>query len=227
MAVQQLKVKALKQFAPRNAVIIDVGCGGGFLLECIRKYGMPSWKLIGNDFSEKAIEKIKAKGFKAFGGRFEALEMEPESADIIILNQVIEHLDDPCAVIAKVCHVLKKGGYIFIETPSMEGWDARLFKKRYWGGWHFPRHWTIFTKYTLGDMLKRNGFEVVDIKWLLSPNFWAQSFHHLLIDNGVPERIARIMDCKNPAVLALFSAVDLIQKLFDHTSNMRMIGQKR
>lgn len=227
MMIQRLKVRSLKKFVKsENAVIWDVGCGGGFFLECLREYGLPSWKLVGVDISNKAINKIKEKGFKAILGRFETLDSINKSVDVIVLNQVIEHLDNPAAVIAKANSILKKNGCIFIETPSLDGWDAKIFKSRYWGGWHFPRHWTLFTSKTLCKLLEKNGFKVIEKTYLLSPNFWAQSFHHWLMDKGFSERIAKLMDCKNPLVLVFFSVIDLIQKMFWYTSNMRIIGKK-
>lgn len=226
MAVQRFKVKALRSFARPAAIIWDVGCGGGFFLDCLHKFGDPTWRLTGVDISEKAVNKVKAKGFETIQGRFETIDIEPGSVDIVVLNQVIEHLNNPAAVVEKASYVLRKGGHIFIETPSIEGWDARIFKSRHWGGWHFPRHWTFFSQQTLSQLLKEKGFDVVDSTWLLSPNFWAQSCHHWLIDKGISERFADMIDCKNPIVLALFSTVDLIQKIFRHTSNMRMVGLK-
>lgn len=227
MTVQSLKVKSLRKYVPKDAVVWDVGCGGGFFLECLRTYGKDSWQLTGVDVSDSAINTIQSKGFTGIKGRFEELDIPPDSVDVIVLNQVIEHLDNPVGVIKKAYSVLKPGGYFFVETPSAEGWDAKLFKRRYWGGWHFPRHWTIFTLGTLKNLLEKEGFGNIKDTWLLSPNFWAQSFHHWLIDKGVSEQIAGWMDCKNPFVLAFFSTIDLIQKLFGHTSNMRLVAQKR
>lgn len=227
MAVQRCKVKALKKYAKPNATIWDVGCGGGFFLDCLRRFGMPSWDLVGVDISKSAIEKIERKDFTGICGRFEDIDIEAESVDIIVMNQVIEHLDDPSAVVDKSYHVLRKGGHIFIETPSIEGWDAVIFKTRHWGGWHFPRHWTFFSQHTLSQLLSKKGFQIRDTEWLLSPNFWAQSFHHWLVDKGLPGRFASLMDCKNPIFMAFFSSIDVMQRLFGHTSNMRIIGLRR
>jgi SAM-dependent methyltransferase len=226
MASQGFKVKALRKFAGQGASIWDVGCGGGFFMECLKKYGRDSWKLTAVDISESAIEKVKMKGFEGICGRFETLTIEDESVDAVVLNQVIEHLDDPAAVIEKAWCLLKPNGIIFIETPSLEGWDAELFASRYWGGWHFPRHWTFFTSRMLSQLLSQKNFAVVEINWLLSPIFWIQSIHHWLVDKGLPKRYARWVDCKNPVLLAVFCSVDLVQKLFGHTSNMRVVAKK-
>ncbi len=95
------------------------------------------------------------------------------------------------------------------------------------GGWHFPRHWTLYTRDTLEQLVSGNGFSIEDTKWLLSPNFWVQSVHHWLVDHGVPEMIARFADCRNMFLMCFFSGVDVLQSLFGHTSNMRRVARKR
>lgn len=226
MLLQRTKVRAIRKYAGPGAVIMDVGCGGGFLLECMKSHGPASWKLVGVEISESAVSKMRTAGIEAIQGRFEALDLPVESADLIILNQVIEHLDNPAAVVARAHDILRSGGHIFIETPSLDGRDAALFRSRCWGGWHFPRHWTVFSRDSLSRLLLQNGFEIVEHKWLISPNHWAQSIHHWLIDRGVSERIAGIMDCRHIPVLAFFIGIDLMMRIFGGSSNMRIVARK-
>ncbi len=226
MMLQRSKVKALRKLTGPRAVIWDVGCGNGLLLDCLRKMGPKTWQLTGVDISGRALECVRQRGFETVEGRFEELTLPAESVDVIILNQVIEHFEDPSAVVAKAFSVLKKGGHLFIETPCLEGWDARLFRSRYWGGWHFPRHWTLFNQSTLRRLLEKNEFRVHSLEWMASPTFWVQSVHHWLVDHGVSERVAGLIDCRNPFIMAFFTGVDWVQKFFGHTSNMRMVGQK-
>jgi SAM-dependent methyltransferase len=192
----------------------------------MREHGPQSWRLVGVDNSPAAVRSVRAKGFEAVQGRFEELDVAGGQADAIVLNQVIEHLDDPGAVVARAREILRPDGCLFIETPCLDGWDARLFRRRYWGGWHFPRHWTLFTRDSLSELLLRNGFRIEGVTWLLSPNFWIQSLHHWLVDKGVPEKAAGWMDCRNPLALACFASVDCFQKLFGHTSNMRIVARR-
>ena len=61
MFVQKTKVIKITKLAKTHANIFDVGCGGGFFLECLQKYGNKNWKLTGVDMSSESIEKIKKK----------------------------------------------------------------------------------------------------------------------------------------------------------------------
>jgi SAM-dependent methyltransferase len=225
MWTQRKKVHAIKNIVSRKATIFDVGCGGGFFLDCLKRYGSPDWTLVGIDVSSAATSRVAERGFPTHLGRFETLPLDDETADVIILNQVIEHLDDPLSVLSKAFRILKPGGILFIETPNVDGLDARIFLKRYWGGWHFPRHWTLYSHKSLTDAVKRCGFSVVRTESLLSPNFWAQSFHHWLLERKW-NRVAGFFDCKNLLVMCAFSAVDMLLLPFKATSNMRLIARR-
>ena len=146
--------------------------------------------------------------------------------DLVILNQVIEHMSDLHAILEAINHSLKPNGILLIETPSMEGLDHRLFKNRYWGGYHFPRHWVIFNEKLLKHLLEMHHFNVQETHYLTSPSFWLQSCHHALWDKGY-KKLALIFSVKNPFALALFTMIDLIH-IFSNkkTSNMRIIARK-
>jgi hypothetical protein len=116
---------------------------------------------------------------------------------------------------------------ILIETPSVDAWDAKLFWKRYWGGWHTPRHWTLYTPETLTDLLRSHGFDIVGKKALLSPTFWLQSIHHWMLEQSSLRRFAQLSDITHIVPLAISSTLDAIQLVATgKTSNFRMVGRK-
>ena len=51
---------------------------------------------------------------------------------------------DPVLTLARIRDWLAPGGLLALETPNLDSWDARLFCARWWGGYHFPRHWVLF-----------------------------------------------------------------------------------
>lgn len=226
--VQQAKVGPLSRYAKESATIVDVGCGAGEFLRLMKKHGPQSWTLIGVDMAQEAISHLSRYNIGGIVARFEELQWDKEkpAPDVIVMNQVIEHVDDPSASTAKAFELLAPGGYFFIETPSTEGWDAKLFAGRYWGGWHTPRHWHLYDEKSLRALLTRHGFEVVETSYLLSPNFWLQSVHHYLDERGW-HKLADWFDVSHFIPLAFFSAVDVLQKMVrGKTSNFRMVARK-
>jgi SAM-dependent methyltransferase len=228
IAVQKSKVKSIKNYASTDAKIWDVGCGGGFFLDCMKKLGDSSWELSGVDISRKAIEKIRSKGFSGINSRFEDIE-DSNCVDLIVINQVLEHLDSPSEIIKKSYDLLNNNGYMFIEIPSLDGWDAQIYQDRFWGGWHFPRHWSFFTQDTITKMLEDRGFDVVQVDYLFSPTFWILSLENKLKESSfIPKFVKKIVSVNNVILLALFCSIDLVQKILrGRTSNMRVIAKKR
>ena len=140
-------------------------------------------------------------------GRAEDLNPD-ERFQAITLNQVIEHLQNPKAAVERLTQLLAPGGYLFLETPSTDGLDARLFCKRYWGGYHIPRHFWLFNEASLRQLLEGAGLRVVEFRYLTSPVFWIQSFHHLVLDHGW-FRLVRLISETNPLLLAPFTVLDM------------------
>lgn len=225
--VQKKKVAPLVPYLEQRATVVDVGPGNGELLAILSRFGSPQWDLWAIDFSADVIKMIEDRGFKGICSRFETVEWQGPAPDAIVMNQLIEHLASPREAVAKACSMLAPGGVLFIETPSIDAWDYRLFKARHWGGWHTPRHWHLFKPETLSQLVEREGFSVVEVKHILSPNFWLQSVHHYLHDRRKMVRFADLFDVSVLPSLALASALDVVQLgLRRKTSNFRLVARK-
>jgi len=223
--LESKKVKMYLDLLPEKASILDVGCGDGRFLNLLKNYGSEEWKLNGVEFSEEASTRAEQRGIKVTNSMYEHCELEKNSFDLLIMNQVIEHFVDPSKMIEKAKSELKMGGLLNIETPSLDGWDAKIFKKSYWGGYHFPRHITLFNRETLIDFFKRRGFEVVSTKYMLSPVFWVFSMHHLLKKKA--PMLSKFFSDKNPIALAFAVIIDIIQiKIFKRSSNIQIVVRK-
>lgn len=225
--VQRLKVGPLRKLLPADAVILDVGPGNGEFLSLLRETGPDSWRLVGIDFSAEAVSALKQRGFEAVESRFETLDWPNQTVDAIVMNQVIEHLEDPASAVSKAYEILAPGGILFLETPSVDSWDYMLFKGRHWGGWHIPRHWHLYDEATLSRLVRGHGLEVEAVDYLLSPNFWLQSIHHYIDERFGWKRVAGWFDVSVLPSLAAASAVDVLQKVLRRrTSNFRLVARK-
>lgn len=206
--------------------IVDVGCGAPALLSLLDQAAPGRLELYGNDFSPEMLAAVERAGFKPMPGAFETVAWESGFFDAVVMNQVIEHLFDVPGNLRKTFDLLKPGGVLFIETPSSEGLDARLFSRNHWGGYHLPRHLQIFDSATISRTLERYGFLVEKIEYLPSPNFWTSSVRNLLIRCGVPRSLTRRMNYRSVVCMGLFTSLDLVLRPFFKTSNMRVIVRK-
>lgn len=209
--------------------LLDLGCGDGRLLSLFEDVGVSRALLHGVEISERAAAAARARGYDVRAGRLESLDLPAERFGLVVMQQVLEHVADPRAVLSQIFCALAPGGALIIETPSTASLDHFLFRGRHWGGYHIPRHLVLFSPRSARRLLACAGFEVVRVEPLLSPSFWIQSLHHLLLERGAPAPVLRFLDPHRPGPLPLaaFSALDLLGKSVGVTSNMRVIARKR
>lgn len=223
--VQIKKIRELQLLIPSQSRILDLGCGNGAFLRLLKSHNASrGWELHGNDLSEKCMEQLKLDGFYTHHCSCFDINL-PQYFDAIILNQVIEHFADPLRILECCKRLLKPNGVLFIETPSTDGWDAKIFHSSYWGGYHFPRHFYLFNEANLKKILETHHYGIENVRYLASPAFWTQSLHHLLCDRGF-KTIAKLCHLKNIPLTAVFTLLDItVSALGGKTSNMRVIAR--
>ena len=213
---------------PQGTNVLDIGCGDGRLLRVFAELGVPRERLYGCDFDDAAIARGKEQGLQVSLGRFEEADLPLASFGVVILQQVIEHVPDPASVLEKIHELLVPGGVVILETPNVRSWDHALFPGRYWGGYHIPRHFFLFTADSLGALLRKTGYEVAETTPLVSPSFWVQSVHHTLKERPLLSPLRRLFHPQRPNAVALatFTGLDTLGKTLGLTSNMRVVGRK-
>ncbi|MBN3907024.1 MAG: class I SAM-dependent methyltransferase [Nostoc sp. NMS1] len=83
--------------------------------------------------------------------------------DYILLQDVIEHVEDPNALLSELNSLLAPGGYILIGTPNAGNIDLnRPDLRDYYNCVHAPYHLHIYTRETLESLGKSQGWEFVN-----------------------------------------------------------------
>jgi SAM-dependent methyltransferase len=143
-------------------MVQTLGCGDGRYLYQFAQRDLERDRIIGIDLSSPAIPRLKREGFRILSKRVEDCdEIEPNSIDLITMFHVIEHVEDPISVIRRLSGWLAPGGVLALETPNVESLDRYLFSEAWWGGYHIPRHWTLFTESNLQLALRKVGLTEV------------------------------------------------------------------
>jgi hypothetical protein len=109
---ERTKVRAYRAYVPDGGRVLDIGCGDGHVLGQLRRHGGASLRLEGVEFSPVAIAAAERAGFVVHRGRIEEVELPPGAFDLVIMNQLIEHVADPVAVLRKVAAALRPGGVV-------------------------------------------------------------------------------------------------------------------
>ena len=110
----------LKHFTPHSGdKILDIGSGRGwFSLEMAKK----GFDITAVDLSQKNLDAIneKSERVKTYYGSAEELPFTEERFDWIVMNEVLEHLENPLLVLKHIQKFLTPLGKIFISVPYNE-----------------------------------------------------------------------------------------------------------
>jgi 2-polyprenyl-6-hydroxyphenyl methylase/3-demethylubiquinone-9 3-methyltransferase len=99
--------------------ILDVGCGGGILSEPLSRLGAD---VLGIDPAPGNVEIARAHAEETGAparyraASVEELVAEGASFDVVCAMEVVEHVVDPAAFVAKACSLVKPGGLFFAAT---------------------------------------------------------------------------------------------------------------
>ncbi|MBC7871998.1 MAG: class I SAM-dependent methyltransferase [Chitinophagaceae bacterium] len=207
-----------------NFKALDIGAGEGRALLSFQDLGVPVGNLYAVDISDDVLEPLKAIGMQTVNSRAEDLDLPENTFDIVMMNQVIEHVADPRKVMEISYRLLKPGGFILMDTPNLDGYDRPLFRKRRWGGYHFPRHWVLFSTNTMTRMLQEVGFGNIQIQNVSGAFVWSWSFSHTFQDWKLP--LSRFFSPERSFAMFFGALIDALPSRLAHSSNMRAVAIK-
>ncbi|CCF12215.1 methyltransferase domain protein [Brevibacillus laterosporus GI-9] len=107
----------------KNKSVLDIGCGGGGKTCYYATFGPE--KIIGIDivphYAEEGNAFAREKGLDHIAsfmtGDASKMLFEDETFDTIIMNDAMEHVDNPEKTLEECFRVLKKGGHLYINFP--------------------------------------------------------------------------------------------------------------
>ena len=225
----RLEAKRLLQYCgplQNDARILDVGCGDGFHLRLLQEFGNKTWQLEGVDLDRRAIVAAERSGLKVHFGSVESLDLEANRYDLVFMIQTIEHVERPDEILSAVSRLIKPGGRIVIVTDNTDSVDFGLFKKGYWGGYHFPRHLNLFNKKSLSKLAQKAGLSVASLTTIVSPVNWVYSIHNALVDKRAPRFVINRFTLRSFVSLSAFTVLDIILQKAKRGALLRATFQK-
>jgi len=112
----------LKESLPVNGRILDVGCGNGVIS---RHLGRLGYNVLGVDVSDKTIDMARAidpmHNVVFMKKSAEELVASGEKYDAVICSEVLEHLNDPGALLKVLSASLAENGKLIITVPNGQG----------------------------------------------------------------------------------------------------------
>ena len=115
-AVKILDYFVIAKKAFKAPKVLDLGCGEGRLTSFLGEFA----HVDGLELSEKAVSKARTlyPHVHFFHGNALTYEFDAEMYDVVVSQEVLEHIIEQEAYL-NVCHrILKKGGYLILTTPN-------------------------------------------------------------------------------------------------------------
>jgi SAM-dependent methyltransferase len=160
-ATARLYLDLLASYGEMRGRLLEVGCGhGDFLIEA-RDRGL---EVTGVEFSPDAVNMARSKigDVAIFCGEIDQVNLSAQSFDICVLSDVIEHTRNPVSFLETIHRLLKPGGILFVATPSLDSWSARLLRQR-WIEFK-TEHLFYFNQQTIQHLLFETGYQEVVIR---------------------------------------------------------------
>lgn len=136
---------------------LDIGVGRGKVLSELQRRG---WSVSGTDWNGNNAKDVSERlNVQVEGGEGAMKAFEDNCFDVVSLFHVLEHDENPVALLKEVYRVLKPGGRLLVAVPNARSAVRSIFK-RFWFGYDLPRHRLVFTPRSLRNTLENSGFNL-------------------------------------------------------------------
>ena len=113
---QDRRLNLIRQFLSlEGARVLDVGCGLGLYVRKLREF---SDDVVGIDIDPKRLRQGARTTPGLVLAASEDLPFRTGSFDLVVLNEVIEHVRSDGATIADAVRVVRPGGHVVIYAPN-------------------------------------------------------------------------------------------------------------
>ncbi len=144
--------------------VLDIGCGNGGFVEFAAEHG---WEIAGVDI--KLSPDARQLVCPIWEGRLQDLNFDGNKFDLVRMNHVLEHTQNPLEELEICRELLNPSGILFISVPNISGISPKLknfqsrckLKAHRWRHYAAMHHLFFFSPKTLLRLVEKAGFEVL------------------------------------------------------------------
>ncbi len=145
-----------------NTTVLDIGGYDGYIATKLIEAD-PNLQITVVDIDRAGLQSAVERGLNAVYGSVFALPFDDHYADVILLLDLLEHLDDDRGAVEEIARVLKPSGKAIITTPMKDGVPFPLLSKaksqainRSWG--HVRAGYSVED---MGELIRETDLQVV------------------------------------------------------------------
>ena len=135
--------------------VLDIGCGRGDFLGFYKQS-------VGVDVNPRNIDCCRKRGLNAYLVKNGRYPFKNGSFDGVIIDNVLEHLDDPLPTLTEIHRILIPNGTLIIGVPGRKGYDSA------------PDHKRFYSEETLVNVLHEFHFRVKKVLHMPFKSTWSE-----------------------------------------------------
>lgn len=138
-----------REFVVSVDTVVDFGCGGGYLLknlDCARKIGV--------EINDYARAEAAAQGVNVVA---DVSDLADETADVVISNHALEHVESPLEALRLLRRKIKPGGRIVFVVPHQDCGES-------YNPGDQNKHLYTWNQQTLGNLFAGAGYMVSKVE---------------------------------------------------------------
>jgi SAM-dependent methyltransferase len=112
---QMTRIAMFDRIPLRGRIIADIGCGGGSFLDAVSGLAAAT---VAIEPGRSYHESLTKRGHRVYSDTVSALAAHRGTIDIAVCFSVIEHVEDPVALLSEIKALLAPGGVALISTPN-------------------------------------------------------------------------------------------------------------
>jgi SAM-dependent methyltransferase len=204
--------RLLRQVGIKPRRTLDFGCGSGLFTRCLGDL-QAGGEVVGSDFHEQPPADLAGRPYVPNA----ELDAQQGSYDLVLAMHVIEHDDDPAALVRRIVALGRTGSSFVFEVPNVDCAWARVFGEA-WDAWYVPFHRIHFSRTSFRALIERSGLVIEREIDVCLPSLGRTLANLLGRRNTLPLLLAGI---------ALHPIQWLGERLTQKPSALRIIARKR
>ena len=150
--------------------LLELGCGAGNTAAAARAQGKCGYAC-GIELCEEPAAQARTRLDRVTVGDIEQLDLDlgPNSFDVLLMSEVLEHLRDPDRVLNKLRPLMRSGAIVLAGSPNVCHYSVLLMLLR--GRWDYQRegimdgtHLRWFSPTTYQQLFEKNGYLVEHVR---------------------------------------------------------------
>ena len=152
----------------KKKIILEIGSGDGYFLDECKNANL---KIYGSEANLKDYNNLKKKFKKLYFINFNK-KVNKKKFDVIVFNDVFEHLKNLNIAIKNIKSLLKKNGVVILNLPNSDGivyqisrtlykLNFKNFYDRLWQKNQSSPHLSYFNNQNLNKLFKINNFKLI------------------------------------------------------------------